>query len=75
MHRPGDLLDGWRATPTIYRVNGLSAFVSPTVDKRRTMEILARHAAELGMTYAFTLHAGASLIGPHTARLDRPTPT
>ena len=30
------------------------------------MEALARHATELGMSYAFTLYAGASLIGPHT---------
>ena len=30
------------------------------------MEALVRHATELGMSYAFTLHAGSSLIGPHT---------
>jgi hypothetical protein len=63
--RPGDLLDAWRDAYT-YRVNGLAAFVSPAGDKRRTMEALTRHATELGMVYAFTLHAGASLIGPHT---------
>jgi hypothetical protein len=62
--RPGELLDAWRDEYT-YRVNGLSAFVSPAGDKRRVMEALARHAVELGMSYAFTLHAGASLIGPH----------
>jgi hypothetical protein len=62
--RPGELLDAWRDEYT-YRVNGLSAFVSPAGDKRRVMEALARHATELGMSYAFTLHAGASLIGPH----------
>ena len=28
------------------------------------METLARQATALGMTYAFTLHAGASLVGP-----------
>jgi hypothetical protein len=65
LSRPGDLLDGWRDAYT-YRVNGLSAFVAPTGDKRRTMEALARHATEQRMAYAFTLHAGASLIGPHT---------
>jgi hypothetical protein len=63
--RPGELLDAWRDAYS-YRVNGLSAFVSPAGDKRRVMEALARHATELGMSYAFTLHAGASLIGPHT---------
>jgi hypothetical protein len=63
--RPGELLDAWRDEYT-YRVNGLAAFVSPAGDKRRIMEALTRHATELGMSYAFTLHAGASLIGPHT---------
>jgi hypothetical protein len=63
--RPGELLDAWRDEYT-YRVNGLGAFVSPAGDKRRVMEALTRHATELGMSYAFTLHAGASLIGPHT---------
>jgi hypothetical protein len=62
--RPGELLDAWREEYS-YRVNGLAAFVSPLGDKRRVMEALARQATELGMSYAFTLHAGASLIGPH----------
>ncbi len=61
--RPGELLDAWRDEYT-YRVNASSAFVAP-VDRRRVMEALARHATELGVSYAFTLHAGASLIGPH----------
>jgi hypothetical protein len=65
LDRPGDLLDAWRDEYS-YRVNGLHAFVSPPGDKRRVMEALARYATELGMSYAFTLHAGASLIGPHT---------
>jgi hypothetical protein len=63
--RPGELLDAWRDAYS-YRTNGLSAFVPPAGDKRRVMEALARHTTELGMGYAFTLHAGASLIGPHT---------
>jgi hypothetical protein len=65
LDRPGELLDAWRDEYS-YRVNGLHAFVSPPGDKRRVMEALARHATELGMSYAFTLHAGASLVGPHT---------
>ncbi len=65
LDRPGDLLDAWRDEYS-YRINGLHAFVSPPGDKRRVMEALARHATELGMSYAFTLQAGASLIGPHT---------
>jgi hypothetical protein len=28
------------------------------------MDALAREAGTLGLTYAFTLHAGASLVGP-----------
>jgi hypothetical protein len=62
--RPGELLDAWRDEYR-YHVNGLAAFVSPTGDKRRAMEALARQATELGLSYAFTLHAGASLIAPH----------
>jgi hypothetical protein len=65
LSHPGELLDVWRDEYS-YRVNGLAAYVSPAGDKRRVMEALARHATELGLTYAFTLHAGASLIGPHT---------
>lgn len=63
LQKPGELLDAWREAYT-YRVNALAAFVSPVGEKRRVMEALARQATALGMTYAFTLHAGASLIGP-----------
>lgn len=62
--RPGDLLDAWRDAYS-YRANGLAGYVSPVRDARRLMEELAGHAIELGMTYAFSLHAGASLIAPH----------
>lgn len=62
--RPGDLLDAWREAYS-YRVNGLTAFVAPAREPRRLMELVARHATELGMAYGFTLHAGASLIAPH----------
>ncbi|MBI3458416.1 MAG: hypothetical protein HY002_21805 [Candidatus Rokubacteria bacterium] len=63
LQRPGDLLDAWREEYA-YRVNPIVAFVAPVGDKRRLMESLARQATALGGTYAFTLHAGASLIGP-----------
>ncbi len=63
LQRPGELLDAWRDEYT-YRVNTTAAFVSPVADKRRLMESLARQAAAAGMSYAFTLHAGASLVGP-----------
>jgi hypothetical protein len=61
--KPSDLLDAWRAAYS-YRVNGMAAFVSPIAEKRRLMEALARQAGALGLDYAFTLHAGASLVGP-----------
>jgi hypothetical protein len=63
LRQPGDLLDAWRDEYS-YRANGLAAFVSPVGDKRRIMAGLAREATALGVQYAFTLHAGASLIGP-----------
>ncbi len=61
--RPGELLDAWREAYS-YRVNGMGAFVSPIAEKRRLMEALARQAGAHGVDYGFTLHAGASLVGP-----------
>jgi hypothetical protein len=63
LQRPADLLDAWRDNYT-YRQNGLAAYVAPIADRRRLMDGLARQAAALGLSYAFTLHAGASLVGP-----------
>jgi Transcriptional regulator, AbiEi antitoxin, Type IV TA system len=63
LHKPGDLLDAWRDEYT-YQANPMAAFVAPVGDKRRLMESLARQASVLGVTYAFTLHAGASLVAP-----------
>jgi transcriptional regulator with AbiEi antitoxin domain of type IV toxin-antitoxin system len=63
LHEPGELLDAWRDEYT-YRANPMAAFVAPVGDKRRLMESLARQASVLGVTYAFTLHAGASLVAP-----------
>lgn len=63
LREPGALLDAWRDEYS-HGVNATAAFVSPVGEKRRVMESLARHAASLGLTYAFTLHAGASLVGP-----------
>ncbi len=63
LQKAADLLDAWREEHS-YRASGLSAFVAPVGDKRRVMEGLARQATALSLPYAFTLHAGASLIGP-----------
>jgi len=64
VQKPGELLDAWRDAYT-YRVNGLSGFVSHVGETRRIMEGVARTAESLSLAYAFTLHAGASLIAPH----------
>lgn len=63
LDRPGDLLDAWRDSYS-YRQSPVAAFVSSVGERRRVMEGLAREAALLGVPYAFTLHAGASLVGP-----------
>ncbi len=63
LQKPGDLLDAWRDAYT-YQANAVAAFLAPVGEKQRTMEGLARQATTLGLPYAFTLHAGASLIGP-----------
>jgi hypothetical protein len=63
LQRPGELLDAWRDAYS-YRASSASAYVSAGAGKQRIMEGLARHATALGQPYAFTLHAGASLIGP-----------
>src|SRR5262249_7567211 len=63
LQKAGDLLDAWREEYS-YRANTLSGFVAPVGDKRRVMAALVREATQLGVPHAFTLHAGASLIGP-----------
>ena len=63
VERPGEILNAWRDAYT-YRTNPLAAYVSSVGEKRRVMDGLARQAEGLGMPYAFTLHAGASLVGP-----------
>lgn len=63
LQRPGELLDAWREAHT-YRASAMAAYVSPVAEKSRLLEGLARHARALGQPYAFTLHTGASLIGP-----------
>lgn len=60
---PGELLNAWREEYT-YRVNGLHAYVTPEGVKRRLMEAIARYAKGQGAAYAFTLHAGVSLVAP-----------
>jgi hypothetical protein len=63
VQKPGELLDAWRDEYR-YRASPMAAFVAPAGDRRRIMEGLARQAGSQGATYAFTLHAGASLVGP-----------
>ena len=63
LQKPGDLLDAWRDEYS-YRANALVGCAAPVGDKRRIMAALAREATLQGLPHAFTLHAGASLIGP-----------
>jgi hypothetical protein len=63
LQKPGELLDAWRDEYN-YRRNPMAGFVAPVADKRRLMESLAAQATALGVPYAFTLHAGASLVAP-----------
>lgn len=63
LQKAGDLLDAWRDEHT-YRLSPLAGFLAPVGDTRRVMAALAREAAALGLPHAFTVHAGASLIGP-----------
>lgn len=60
---PGELLNAWREEYT-YRVNGLQAYLTQEGVKRRLMEAIARYAKGQGAAYAFTLHAGVSLVAP-----------
>jgi hypothetical protein len=63
LQKPGELLDAWRDEYS-HRANAMTAYISAVGERRRIMEALARQASALGGTYAFTLHAGASLVGP-----------
>ena len=61
---PTGLLDTWREEYGIAEVNEIHSFHSSERDPARTMAEIKQVAEKLGSKYAFTLHAGASLVAP-----------
>lgn len=61
--KPADLLESWCESYT-YRENEIASYFVPERISRRLMADVVR-AAE-GRRYAFTLHAGLSLVAPHS---------
>ena len=62
--KPADLLESWCESYT-YRESEITSYVVPEKITRRFMAELARVATADGRRYAFTLHAGLSLVSPH----------
>ena len=62
---PAGLLDLWRETYDVKEANEVHSFHTSQRNPRRLMGEVERAAENLGRCYAFTLHAGASLIAPH----------
>ena len=61
--KPADLLDAWCDSYT-YRENEITAFTVPERVTRKLLGDVARAATAAGLTYAFTLTAGLSLVAP-----------
>jgi len=59
------LLDTWREEYDIARLNEVHSFHSSERDPVRVMARVKQAAEKLGGKYAFTLHAGASLVAPY----------
>jgi len=59
--KPADLLENWGESYT-YRDNEIQSFVGPERVSRKFMADVARAAEAAGRRYAFTLHAGVSLV-------------
>jgi hypothetical protein len=62
---PAGLLDLWREEYEITAGNELHSFHSSEREPAVVMREIARVAERAGSTYAFTLHAGASLVAPY----------
>jgi len=62
---PGGLLDTWREEYDVLALNKVYSFHSPERDSARLMAEVKQAAERLGAKYAFTLHAGASLVAPY----------
>jgi len=62
---PGRLLDTWREEYDVLALNQVHSFHSAERDPARLMAEIKQAAERLGARYAFTLHAGASLVAPY----------
>ena len=67
---PAGLLDIWREEYDLARKNQIHSFYSPERYPGRLMERVQLAAGQVGFGYAFTLHAGASLVAPHVRFTD-----
>ena len=62
---PGDLLDLWRQAYDVNETNDVHSFYSSERDAKQLMAQVTQVAGRLDERYAFTLHAGASLVAPY----------
>ena len=62
---PAGLLDTWRGEYDMAMLNEVHSFHSSERDPARLMAEVKQAAERLGGQYAFTLHAGASLVAPY----------
>jgi len=62
---PAGLLDTWREEYDVAELNEIHSFHSSERDPSRVMAEVKQAAEKLGGKYAFTLHAGASLVAPY----------
>jgi hypothetical protein len=62
---PAGLLDLWRETYDVKEANEVHSFHTSERNPRRLMAEVEQAAKDVDQRYAFTLHAGASLIAPH----------
>ena len=62
---PAGLLDLWRETYDVKIANEIHSFHTSERNPRRLMAAVAQASKVLDEQYAFTVHAGASLIAPH----------
>ncbi|GFP21175.1 hypothetical protein HKBW3S06_00401 [Candidatus Hakubella thermalkaliphila] len=67
--RPGELLDLWASSYNI-TINEIQTFYSFEKNPTSLMKKASALAREKGLKYAFTLHAGASLVAPFVRFTD-----
>jgi hypothetical protein len=67
---PAGLLDLWRQAYDIQEANEMFSFHASERDPTRLMAQVERVAGRLEEQYAFTLHAGASLVAPYVRFTD-----